>query len=138
MYFTGVASSLDHDQIKSTESFPNGASRSENFTTVHSAFGRQLSRENHYVRIPRRREPRYGRAQEGLHAGRPAAMGLYDQLRPIDDQERRSAQLHGEGTVWHLGGTGEERRSSLDARQAVLTPPVQNERFCSAAQTRLL
>jgi hypothetical protein len=37
MYFTGVASSLDHDQIKSTESFPNGASRSENFFTRPSA-----------------------------------------------------------------------------------------------------
>src|SRR5436309_9769884 len=68
------------------------------------AFGRSLSRENHHVRIPRRRERRHGRAQEGLHAGRPAAMGLYDQLRPVDNQERGSAQFHGQGPLWHLGG----------------------------------
>ena len=59
--------------------------------------------------------------KKGYMQGRPAAMEFYDQLRPIDDQERGSAQLHGQGALWHLGGTGQERRSGLDARQAVLT-----------------
>src|SRR6266508_379555 len=112
---------FDHGQIEEVRAFQNGSSRSENFTTVGPVFGRSLSRENHHVRIPRRRERRHGRAQERLHAGRPAAMGLYDPLRPVDDQERGSAQLHGQGPLWHLGGTGQERRSGLDARQAVLT-----------------
>ena len=53
-------------------------------------------------------------------AGGPDPADL-NALQHIDDQERGSAQLHGQGALWHLGGTGQERRSGLDARQAVLT-----------------
>src|SRR5688572_5683373 len=110
-----------YSQLKTVRAFQRTRSAELNLHDRPHRLRPSLSKGGHrHVRVPRRRASRHVGPQEGLQTGGQAEMELPDPLRPVDDQERGSARLHGPRPLQYPRGTGEERRSGVDAGQAIL------------------